>query len=178
MTRRSVHAGFLVGQRRGLVERSSRPPGPRRWSLELANGHQRRETKGPSPRRTDFLRGRTFRVPPGRDGLCHRASKWPIGPTSALCHRDGGIREPRRKVTGRPRPLRKSDCRVRSWILRFPACPPISGCGRQASMLLQEPVSLHLVGEEEDHPGVVGARSEHRLAPVVPVLKEVVAVLM
>ena len=45
-------------------------------------------------------------------------------------------------------------------------------------MLIPEPVSLHLVGEEEDRPGVGGARSAQRLTTVVPVLEEVFTVVM
>ena len=46
----------------------------------------------------------------------------------------------------------------------------------QASMLTQEAVSLHLVGEKEDRPGVSGARSEKRLAAVIPIFEEILAV--
>src|SRR5208283_3066595 len=53
-----------------------------------------------------------------------------------------------------------------------------TGPGRPTAVLIQEPVSLHLVGKQENYPGVGGARSAQCLVTVVSVLEEVLAVVM
>jgi hypothetical protein len=45
-------------------------------------------------------------------------------------------------------------------------------------MLIHEAISLHLVGEEDDRPGMGCARSAQRLATVIALLEEIQAIVM
>ena len=54
----------------------------------------------------------------------------------------------------------------------------LAGPGRPTSVFVQVSVSFHLIGKQENYPGVGGARSAQCLVTMVPVLKEVLAVVM
>ena len=55
-------------------------------------------------------------------------------------------------------------------IHTLPACPPNSWPVARSAVLLQEPVSLRFVSEEQDRPGLDGAAASQRLVTVIPVL--------